>query len=327
MEANSSSGPASSTSAVPGPPPLAALNAALYERTQILVGDEGIRRLQSANIFLAGCGGVGGHCAEALVRAGVGRITLCDHDVVSSTNKNRQLIALDSTVGKSKVLELCKRLEDISSLCQVTVLDAFLMPEDMVDILQRQRYDVLADCIDSVECKVSLLETAVKVGLKVFSSCGAGGRLDPLQVSIGDLYDTENDGLARACRGELRKRGIGPGNITVVHSKELPLPPLEPQRQDSGGRDRAINGTISYMPPLFGLMLSSAIVRCLVDPANAEKQSKKRLRDAEKKEQQRQKLAHGGSASTTQAEAAAKNQAPEADPPAAAHDNATEVVE
>jgi tRNA threonylcarbamoyladenosine dehydratase len=202
---------------------------------------------------------------------------------------------LDSTIGKSKVLELCRRLQDISSLCQVTVLDAFLMPEDMEDILKRQRYDFVADCIDSVECKVALLEAAVKCGLKVFSSCGAGGRMDPLLVSIGDLFDTENDGLARACRGELRKRGIGPGSITVVHSKELPAPPLEPQRQDSGGRDRAINGTISYMPPLFGLLLSSAIIRAAVDPSAAEKQAKKRLRETEKKELHRQKLGGGQS--------------------------------
>jgi tRNA A37 threonylcarbamoyladenosine dehydratase len=269
------------------------LNAALYERTQILVGDDGIRRLQRANVFLAGCGGVGGHCAEALVRAGVGKITLCDHDVVSSTNKNRQLIALDSTVGKSKVWELSRRLRDVSSFCEVTSLDAFLLADDMEDILSRQRYDCIADCIDSVDCKVALLAAAVKLGIPVFSSCGAGGRLNPELVKIGDLFDTENDGLARACRNELRKRGVGPGSITVVHSTELPLPPLEPQRQDSGGRDRAINGTISYMPPLFGLMLSSAILRHIFDPETAAREAKKRKRETQKKETGRQKLAAG----------------------------------
>lgn len=275
------------------PPTDDVMNAALFERTQILVGDDGIRRLQRANVFLAGCGGVGGHCAEALVRAGVGKITLCDHDVVSSTNKNRQLVALDSTIGHSKVNELCKRLLDISSVCRVTVLDAFLMPEDMEDILTRQAYDFVADCIDSVECKVALLAAAVKLKLTVVSSCGAGGRLDPSLVGVGDLFDTENDGLARACRNELRKRGIGPGAITVVHSKELPRPPLEPQRQDSGGRDRAINGTISYMPPLFGLWLSSVIVRAIVDPDAAGRDAKRRRKESERKEVQRQQWASG----------------------------------
>lgn len=242
------------------------LNAAIFERTQILVQDDGIRRLRSANVFLAGCGGVGGHCAEALVRSGIGRLTICDHDVVSSTNKNRQLIALDSTIGNSKVMELGRRLRDISALCEVTTLDAFLLPEDMEEILQRQAYTHVADCIDSVECKVALLAAAVKLGLEVVSSCGAGGRLDPSKVGLRDLFNTENDGLARACRNELRKLGVGPGAITAVHSSELPRPPLEPQRQESGGRDRAINGTMSYMPPLFGLVLAAAVIRSVVEP-------------------------------------------------------------
>lgn len=269
------------------------LNAALYERTQILAKDDGILRLQNTNVFLAGCGGVGGHCAEALVRAGIGRITLCDHDVVSSTNKNRQLIALDSTIGRSKVTELCKRLQDISSHCVITVLDAFLLPDDMEEVLARQKYNYVADCIDSVECKVALLEACVKLSIPAFSSCGAGGRLDPSLVGIGDLFETENDGLARVCRSELRKRGIGPGQITVVHSKEIPLPPLEPQRQESGGRDRAINGTISYMPPLFGLMLSSAILRSVIDPETTQREAKRRRKETEKMETSRQKLAGG----------------------------------
>ena len=259
------------------------LNAAIYERTQILVGDDGIRRLQNCNVFLAGCGGVGGHCAESLVRSGVGKITLCDHDVVSSTNKNRQLVALDSTIGKSKVQELARRLQDVNAHCVVTAMDAFLLPEDMESVLGLQRYDYVVDCIDSVECKIALLCTAVKLGIRTYSSCGAGGRLDPALVSIGDIFETENDGLARICRSELRKAGIGPGTITVVHSKEKGLPPLEPQRQEAGGRDRAINGTISYMPPLFGLVLASAVIRNAAHPEAAAAAEKKRRKDLMKR--------------------------------------------
>ena len=256
------------------------LNAAIYERTQILVGDDGITRLQQCNVFLAGCGGVGGHCAEALVRSGIGKITLCDHDVVSSTNKNRQLIALDSTIGKSKVRELANRLHDVNANCTVTAMDAFLLPEDMEGILSMQRYDYVVDCIDSVECKIALLCTAVRLGIRTYSSCGAGGRLDPSLVGIGDIFETENDALARICRSELRKAGIGPGCVTVVHSKEKGLPPLEPQRQEAGGRDRAINGTISYMPPLFGLMLASAVIRhAVTEPTAAAAAEKKRLKE------------------------------------------------
>ncbi|CAC9491092.1 ubiquitin-activating_enzyme_-_putative [Leishmania infantum] len=182
------------------------LNSALYERTQILIGDDGIRSLQNTNIFLAGTGGVGGHCAEALVRAGVGSITIVDYDVVTSSNKNRQLIALDSTIGKSKVEELARRLRDINRHCNIVVLDAFITAEDVEEVLSRQRYDFVVDCIDSVTCKVALLAAAVKLKIRAYSSCGAGGRLDPSLVSIGDLFSTENDGLARASRSIAQAR-------------------------------------------------------------------------------------------------------------------------
>lgn len=267
------------------------LNAAIYERTQILIGDEGVRRLHNVNVFLAGVGGVGGHCAEALVRSGVGRITICDHDVVSATNKNRQLVALDSTIGESKVEVLARRLQDVNAHCRVTALDTILLPDDVQDVLTRQRYDCVVDCIDSVDCKVALLAAAVRLGLRTFSSCGAGGRLDPSLVAVGDLFETENDALARCCRNELRKLGVGPGKVTVVHSRERARRPLEPQRQESGGRDRAINGTISYMPPLFGLLLAAAVVQYTLDPAKAqqdlERHLKKMKKDADRKKKKR----------------------------------------
>eukprot|EP00796_Vickermania_ingenoplastis_P007378 gene7378-5193_t len=249
------------------------LNTAIYERTQILVGDEGIRRLQRTNVFLAG----------ALVRSGIGAITLADHDVVSATNKNRQLVALDSNIGKSKVEVLARRLQDINPHCNIIALDAFLFPEEVRSLLERQKYDYVVDCIDSVDCKVALLAAAVELKIEVYASCGAGGRMDPSLVQMGDLFETENDGLARACRSQLRKRGIGPGDITVVFSRENGKPPLEPQRSEVGGRERALNGTISYMPPLFGLMLSAAVIRAVVEPErHAAERAKqlKRLRSA-----------------------------------------------
>ncbi|KAH9597128.1 THIF-type NAD/FAD binding fold [Trypanosoma melophagium] len=259
-------------------------NAALYERTHILVGDDGLRRLRAANIFLAGVGGVGGHCAESLVRGGVGRLTICDHDVVSNTNKNRQLVALDSTVGESKVAVLARRLHDINAHCRITALEALLLPEDVEDILTRQPYDYVVDCIDSVECKVALLAGAVRLGIRTYTSCGAGSRLDPARVNIGDLFATTNDALARCCRNELRKRGVRPGSIVAVHSTETARKPLKPQRQESGGRDRAINGTISYMPPLFGLWLAAAVIRHVLDPAQQDKEFQQQIRKTLKKE-------------------------------------------
>jgi tRNA A37 threonylcarbamoyladenosine dehydratase len=256
------------------------LNGAIYERTAILVHEEGLLRLQHSNVFLAGVGGVGGHCAEALVRAGIGAITICDHDVVSATNKNRQLVALDSTVGKSKVEQLAARLNDINAQCVITSIDGFILPEDIVSLLQAQPYTHVADCIDSVECKVALLEASVKLGIPTFASGGAGGKMDPTLVREADLFDTENDPLSRACRRELSKRGVPWGYVNFVFSLEKGAPPLEPVKQDSGGRDRAVNGTISYMPPLFGLHLASMIVRHAIDPqADAKRAAarKKRL--------------------------------------------------
>lgn len=269
------------------------LNTAIYERTQILVGDEGIKRLATANVFLAGVGGVGGHCAEALVRSGIGAITLVDHDVVSSTNCNRQLVALGSTIGKSKVEVLAQRLRDINPNCRITAMEAFLLPEEVESFLKRQPYNIVVDCIDSVECKVELIAAAVEQKIPVYSSCGAGGRLDPSQVLTGDLFETENDGLARICRSQLRKRRITPGQVMVVHSKEKGIPPLEPQRQESGGRDRALNGTMSYMPPLFGLMLAASVIRAVLNPEHdlAERAAaKKRLRHDQNSKHGRRKI-------------------------------------
>uniref|UniRef100_A0A6U4PDD1 THIF-type NAD/FAD binding fold domain-containing protein n=1 Tax=Neobodo designis TaxID=312471 RepID=A0A6U4PDD1_NEODS len=267
-------------------------NGAIYERTAILLGDAGIVALQRANVLLVGVGGVGGHCAEALVRAGVGAITLCDHDVVSATNKNRQLIALDSTVGQAKVERLAARLADVNAQCHITAIDFFVTPEDMPSLLRRDAFTHVVDCIDSVECKTALLEAAVKFGFPTFMSGGAGGRLDPTLVKEGDLYETEGDALARMCRAELRKRGVGYGYIRAVYSVEKPLPPLAPVKQESGGRDRGINGTISYMPSLFGLHLAGMVVRHAVDPAAAEaKMAKSRKKRAaqERSDEERKK--------------------------------------
>lgn len=264
---------------------------ALYERTAILVGDSGVERLRAAHVFLVGVGGVGGHCAEALVRAGVGAITICDHDVVSATNKNRQLIAMDSTVGKPKVEQLALRLQDINAQCIVTAMDAFISPEDIAALLASRPFTHVVDCIDSVECKIALLEASVKLGYPTYSSGGAGGRLDPSLVKTGDLFDTENDALIRACRTELRKRGVGWGYIRCVFSSEKARPPVEPVKQESGGRDRGINGTVSYMPPMFGLHLAGLAVRHIIDPdseRSAEKARKKRAA-AERSEEERAK--------------------------------------
>lgn len=236
----------------------------LFERTHILIGDEGIARLQQAHIFLAGLGGVGSFTAEALARMGVGKMTLVDHDVVSGSNMNRQLVALSSTVDVLKADVMADRIKDINPDCQLTLITDFLTPDSIPQILA-QGYDVVIDAIDSLSSKSALLETAWQNDMTVFASMGAGGKLDPTQVRTGDLMDTSMCKLAKHLRSQLRKRGVSRG-IQTVYSLESPLPPLPPEPV-SRGRARAVNGTVSYMPSIFGLTLAGMVINHIVGDA------------------------------------------------------------
>lgn len=236
----------------------------LFERTHILLGDEGIARLQNSHIFLAGIGGVGSFTAEALARMGIGQMTLVDHDVVSGSNTNRQLVALNSTVGISKADVMAERIRDINPDCQITIIKEFLTPDTIPDLLA-DSYDAVIDAIDSMSSKTTLIETAWRNKQATFSSMGAGGKLDPTQVRTGDLLDTSMCKLAKQLRGHLRKRGVGRG-IQTVYSLESPLPPLPPESVGRG-RPRAVNGTVSYMPSIFGLTLAGMVINHIVGDA------------------------------------------------------------
>ncbi len=241
-----------------------AYDSPLFERTRILLGDTGIERLQNSHVFIAGVGGVGSFTAEALARMGVGKLTLVDHDVVAASNTNRQLIALASTLGKLKVDVMAERIAEINPLCEVHLVTDFLTPTTMPEVLT-QGFDVIVDAIDSLSSKTALLETAWRNQIPVFSSMGAGGKLDPTQVRTADLMDTSICKLAKQIRAQLRKRGIGKG-IQTVYSLEPPLPPLPPEPV-SHGRPRAVNGTVSYMPSIFGLTLAGLVVNHLAGNA------------------------------------------------------------
>ncbi|MBK1724480.1 tRNA threonylcarbamoyladenosine dehydratase [Thiocystis violacea] len=233
----------------------------LWDRTRILVGDEGIARLSRAHVLVAGLGGVGSFVAEALARAGVGALTLVDHDRVDPTNLNRQLVALRSTVGRRKTDVMAERIADINPGCRVEPIPEFLA-EDRMEAFLAEPFDQVVDAIDSLRSKVALIETSWRLGRPILSSMGAGGRLDPTRVQVGDLMDTRVCALAREVRSRLRRRGVGRG-ITVVWSDETPLPPLPPQ-EAGRGRPRAVNGTLSYMPSLYGLMLAGLTIRRLL---------------------------------------------------------------
>lgn len=234
-----------------------------FERTHILLGDAGIETLANKHVFVAGLGGVGSYCVEALARAGVGRLTLLDHDVVAASNINRQLPALLSTVGQSKAELMRARIVDINPACQLEVLRTFLNSENVNQLVPD--CDYVVDAIDSLACKVALVGESVKRGLRVASSMGAGNRLDPRRIKIADIGKTEMCPLAKQMRKRLHRHyGLRKGVLTVF-SDEQPKAPLPPQPVDGPGRARAVNGTISYMPPLFGMMLAGAVIKALLE--------------------------------------------------------------
>jgi tRNA A37 threonylcarbamoyladenosine dehydratase len=234
-----------------------------FERTRILLGADEQARLARAHVLVAGLGGVGSYCAEALARAGVGRLTIIDHDVVASSNINRQLPALLSTVGQPKAELMAARIREINPACELTVIREFLVPETVADLVPAD-VDYVIDCIDSLNCKVALVASSIERGLRVASSMGAGNKLDPARIRIADISKTEMCPLASVMRKRLRKRGIPKGVLTVF-SDEPGRAPLPPQPVEGRGRARAVNGTISYMPPLFGLMLAGAVVQRLIE--------------------------------------------------------------
>jgi tRNA A37 threonylcarbamoyladenosine dehydratase len=233
-------------------------------RTRILIGDQGVERLAAARVFVAGLGGVGAVAAEALARAGVGELILADGDTVAASNLNRQLCALHSTLGQPKVEVMRQRILDINPACRVTPIEAFLAADELPLYLEAGRFDQIIDAIDSLSSKLALLGAALDGGMPIVSSMGAGGRLDPTRLHVGDLMDSGGCPLARKVRQQLRRRGYERG-ITAVWSDEPPRPPLPPE-PCGRGRPRAVNGTISYLPGLFGLSLAGVVIQRIVEP-------------------------------------------------------------
>lgn len=224
-----------------------------FSREELLLGKEGIERLKSAHAAVFGVGGVGSYTAEALARGGVGHITLIDNDTVNITNINRQLIALHSTIGQLKVEAARQRILDINPECNVTVHDCFYTGSE-VDLTQ---FDFIADAIDSVSAKLALVENAHKLGVNIISSMGTGNKLDATKLVVTDISKTSMCPLAKVMRVELRKRGIM--HHKVVYSTEQPVP-HKAQSEEDESRRRTI-GSISYVPPVAGLIMAGEIIR------------------------------------------------------------------
>jgi tRNA A37 threonylcarbamoyladenosine dehydratase len=225
----------------------------------MLLGDEAIKRLQTSRVILFGVGGVGSFAAEALARAGIGRIALVDNDVVGLTNLNRQLVALHSTLGRKKVDVMQERIRDINPLAEVTAFDVFLSAET-AEYFDFGEYDYVLDAIDTVSAKLILADLCRKSGTPLISSMGTGNKLDPTQLYITDLFKTSGDPLARVMRRELKKLGIS--QMKVVCSKEDPRQPLSVPEETSSRR--SLPASISFVPPAAGMMLAGECIKDLV---------------------------------------------------------------
>ncbi len=237
----------------------------LAERTRILVADNGLERLRKSHVLVAGVGGVGGSCVEALGRAGVGKLTLIDFDVVAPSNCNRQVVALTSTVGRPKVEVMAERLRDINPDIELELINERLSPQDVARYLPED-VDVVLDCIDALSSKVGLLLAAQERGIFAVSSMGAGARVNPTYIKVADLFDTHGCPLATALRKMARKNGLKRG-VRAVFSDEPTLPHIEREWVPGAGPQKTVNGTISYMPGTFGFFVASEGIRHLLGDA------------------------------------------------------------
>lgn len=227
-------------------------------RTELLLGPEAIERLASAHVLIVGIGGVGAYAAEMIARSGVGRITIVDGDDVAPSNLNRQLPALTSTVGEPKAEVMKARMLDINPDCHVEARCEFIAPDTVKPLLDELRPDFVIDAIDSLSPKVALIEACLRGKIKIISSMGAGGRVDPTQITYADIADTKHDGLAREVRHRLRRLGISKG-LRVVYSTEQPRRAALIHTREIEFK-RSSFGTVAWIPAQFGLMLAAHVV-------------------------------------------------------------------
>ncbi len=226
-----------------------------FSRTRLLLGDDGVEKLKNSSVAVFGVGGVGSFIAEALIRSGLGKITLIDNDFVSVTNINRQLIALHSTIGKKKTEVAKQRLLDINPSVVITTYDCFYTGDE-VDLTE---FDYIADAIDSVGSKINLIENAYKYGIPIISSMGTGNKLDPTKITITDIYKTQMCPLAKVLRHELKKRSVK--KLKVVYSTEKPCE-HKAQSEELNEKRKTI-GSVSFVPSVAGLVIASEIIKDL----------------------------------------------------------------
>jgi len=224
-----------------------------FVRTALIFGDEGMSRLSKARVAIFGVGGVGGHCVQALARAGIGSIDVFDDDVVSVSNINRQAVAMTSTLGRPKVEVIRDQILDINPEAVVTCHQMFYLPEN-ADAIDLSVYDYIVDAIDTVKAKVELICRANAAGVPIISAMGAGNKLDPTRFEVAELSKTSVCPLCRVMRTQLKKRGIA--RHKVVYSREEPVRVVA---DESNGRHAP--GSVSFVPPVMGLILAGEVIK------------------------------------------------------------------
>lgn len=233
-----------------------------FDRTKRLLGADAMNKLKNSHVAVFGIGGVGGHAADALVRSGIGEITIVDSDDVAESNINRQLIATTKTIGRKKVAVMEEHLLEINPEVKIHAHDCFFLPEtkNQFDFLQ---YDYVIDAVDTVTAKLALVEACKEAGVPIVSSMGAGNKLDPTAFEVTDIYKTSVCPLAKVMRKELKARGIK--KLKVVYSKEIPLEPIEEEGfvSDEKRSRRATPGSVAFVPSVAGLILAGEVIKDL----------------------------------------------------------------
>lgn len=234
-----------------------------FSRTELLLGKEAVKRLAGYRVAVFGIGGVGGYAVEAMVRSGIGALDLVDHDTVSITNLNRQIIATQDTIGKRKVEVAAERIHSINPDCRVRTFPIFYLP-DTADQFDFHDYDYVVDAIDTVTGKLQIIEEAMRCGVPVISAMGAGNKLDASRFEVADISETSVCPLARTMRRELRRRGIE--HLKVVYSREKPIRPQDGsdlETKGAGASRRPVPGSIAFVPAAAGLILGGEVVKDL----------------------------------------------------------------
>ena len=220
-----------------------------FERTRMLIGNEGLNKLKKSSVAVFGIGGVGGYVVEALARSGVGTIDIIDNDTVNETNINRQIIATHKTLGRYKVDVMKERIEDINRSAIVNTHKCFFLPENS-DEFDFSKYSYIVDVIDTVTAKIEIILKAQKANVPVISSMGTGNKLDPTKLEVSDIYKTKMCPLAKVMRRELKQRGIK--KLKVVYSSEEPVTKLR------------IPASVAFVPSVAGMIIAGEVIKDLI---------------------------------------------------------------